>query len=329
MSAFLRRFLREDDGLFSRSSGKRIFLAAFGKHPGWDDHLDDIGLETESLILLKQKLYLEGIASQISAGAWEKLPEELRLAEFEHVFLWQRCGRMIAGRMWSSQDGKGRGRFPMTICCQCENIAHLWAFNEVFTRLETLEQSCRATEDPDAVRAAISGVLAELRQVAAEAPGPDEPEAFQRWVCPPLSMDPDATALMRALWQVRDQFAALAPSRLFPLQLDVPASLRLPGWAGLPLHTLHYWSTLLRELLDDTAPVLLFLPQGGDWVDVIAGEPAPEQFFALRAASGALPMADAMADASEEPWRERVRDLLFNPPPDASERALAKAFWRG
>jgi hypothetical protein len=27
-----------------------VFVAAFGKHPGWDDHIDDIGLETDIII---------------------------------------------------------------------------------------------------------------------------------------------------------------------------------------------------------------------------------------------------------------------------------------
>ena len=28
---------------------ERVYLGAFGKHPGWDDHMDDPGLETPRL----------------------------------------------------------------------------------------------------------------------------------------------------------------------------------------------------------------------------------------------------------------------------------------
>jgi hypothetical protein len=47
--------------IFSRFSGKSAaakvasgHLGAFGKHPGWNDHLDDQGLDTNELINLKR-----------------------------------------------------------------------------------------------------------------------------------------------------------------------------------------------------------------------------------------------------------------------------------
>ena len=44
MSRFLKVFLRDP-------LSARIQVAGFGKHPAWDDHIDDIGLNTESLVL--------------------------------------------------------------------------------------------------------------------------------------------------------------------------------------------------------------------------------------------------------------------------------------
>ena len=90
MSRFWKRFLREGQGLFARGTRPQIWLGAFGKHPGWDDHIDDIGLETDSLLLAKQILYVDGIGGQISSGEWEKLDSAQRLGEFKHVFLWKR-----------------------------------------------------------------------------------------------------------------------------------------------------------------------------------------------------------------------------------------------
>ena len=89
MSRFWKKFLREGQGLFARAGKPQIWLGAFGKHPGWDDHIDDIGLETESLLLAKQILYVEGIGGQIDSGEWERLEEAQRLREFKHVFLWK------------------------------------------------------------------------------------------------------------------------------------------------------------------------------------------------------------------------------------------------
>ena len=56
MSDFYKKFLLEDVRKLGTSSARQIFLGAFGKHPGWDDHVEDLGLETESLIYAKTLL---------------------------------------------------------------------------------------------------------------------------------------------------------------------------------------------------------------------------------------------------------------------------------
>jgi hypothetical protein len=89
MSDFFKKFLLEDARRFS-PSGRYAGLAAFGKHPGWDDHVEDLGLETESLIIAKTLFYVNGIGGQIDSGAWERLEPAQQLPAFKHVFLWQR-----------------------------------------------------------------------------------------------------------------------------------------------------------------------------------------------------------------------------------------------
>ena len=69
MSDFFKKFLVEDTRRLGQN-GKYVGLAAFGKHPGWDDHVEDLGLETESLNLAKTLLYVNGIGGQIDSGAW-------------------------------------------------------------------------------------------------------------------------------------------------------------------------------------------------------------------------------------------------------------------
>ena len=63
MSDFFKKFLLEDPRPFS-SDGRYVALAAFGKHPGWDDHVEDLGLETQSLNLAKTVLYVDGIGGR-------------------------------------------------------------------------------------------------------------------------------------------------------------------------------------------------------------------------------------------------------------------------
>src|ERR1022692_3057085 len=114
MSDFFKKFLLEDSRKFS-DSGRYVALAAFGKHPGWDDHIGplpgritvaDLGLETESLNLATTVFYVNGIGGQIDSGAWEKLDSTQQLSFFKHVFVWQRSGQILIGRLWSSSDGQ-------------------------------------------------------------------------------------------------------------------------------------------------------------------------------------------------------------------------------
>src|SRR6266404_8251895 len=137
MSDFFKKFLLEDARRFS-PAGRYIGLAAFGKHPGWDDHVEDLGLETESLNIAKTSFYVNGIGGQIDSGAWEKLDSTQQIAAFKHVFLWQRSGQFLIGRLWSSSDGKGRKRYPMVVCAHCVGVPLAWALEKVLPSLEKI-----------------------------------------------------------------------------------------------------------------------------------------------------------------------------------------------
>src|SRR5262249_35748729 len=126
VSQFLKKFLADDASRLPAQNGRYLALGVFGKHPGWDDHIEDLGLETETLNLAKRVLYIEGVGGQIDAGAWEKLDPAQRTDGFNHVFLWQRGGQFLLGRMWSSSDGKGRTRYPMVLCAHCIGASLGW-----------------------------------------------------------------------------------------------------------------------------------------------------------------------------------------------------------
>ena len=85
MSDFYKRFLMEDVPRATPGTTKQVFLGAFGKHPGWDDHVEDLGLETGSLVEAKKLFYVQGIGGEIDAGAWEKLDDSQRLPAFKHL----------------------------------------------------------------------------------------------------------------------------------------------------------------------------------------------------------------------------------------------------
>ena len=101
MTRFQKVFLR--DPLHGR-----VILAGFGKHPAWDDHIDDIGLETESLVIAKRVIYSEGIASQISSGAWNQLENSRCAMDFDHRFVWGRSDQSIVGGSPSPEEYRMR-----------------------------------------------------------------------------------------------------------------------------------------------------------------------------------------------------------------------------
>src|SRR5256885_4927297 len=163
------------------AAGPRLTLAAFGKHPGWDDHLPGVGVETEALAHVKQAFYVSGIGGQIDSGAWEKLEVDKRLEEFDHIFLWLRQGHSLVGQLWSSTDGKGRLNYPMVLCVDGEGVSSAAMLRSLRPGLDRLRDACKATTSADKViencriaQEQIRAVLSDPSARSAEATPPIE-----------------------------------------------------------------------------------------------------------------------------------------------------------
>lgn len=338
MSPFFKHFLRERrGGLFLRARGPAVFLGAFGKHPGWEDHMDDLGLETESLVLAKRALYTEGIGGLLNAGTWEQLPEAGRLPYFWHVFLWWRGeGRSLLGRLWTSADRKGRERYPMVVVLQAENVATDWLLGPALDGLEALETACRATDNPAEVRAALDATRAEFRRDAVPAEGTAERAWSPRW---PAAWEGGATiapggereAALRVLYRAGRELAGFAPGATGSSsgELARARALRLPTWPGEPpAVSLGRWRRMFGELLDRDAAALLLLPLEGNWVDLIVGEPASDNLFGLRAGLPALPPASAVPYTFAAEWQACAGELLAAAGRRDGAGIAAAAFWR-
>src|SRR2546423_14572301 len=133
------------------AAGPRLILAAFGKHPGWDDHIPGVGVETEALAHVKQAFYVSGIGGQIDSGGWEKLEVDKRPEEFDHIFLWLRDGHILLGQLWSSTDGKGRLNYPMVLCVDGEGVSPAIMLRSLRPGLDRLRDACKATTSADQV----------------------------------------------------------------------------------------------------------------------------------------------------------------------------------
>src|ERR1700687_5617897 len=148
MSRFLKVFLRDP-------LSARVQVAGFGKHPAWDDHIDDIGLTTETLVLAKQLLYSGGIAAHLASGAWDQIEKSGNAIEFDHRFVWGRDQQAIVGAIWASADRKGRTRFPLVICVQ-SGLDGPRAVDLFFGPVERLGTLCRTAKTKEEIRDAFS-----------------------------------------------------------------------------------------------------------------------------------------------------------------------------
>lgn len=268
-----------------------IFLGCFGKHPGWNDHIDDIGVETEELAELKRLLYVQGVGGNIDAGSWEKLPEGGRVERFGHVFLWRRRGSLFFGRLWASTDGKGRSAYPMIVCAQSRGPGLAWVLKAGLPKLHELEQACKSVKTADEVRGAVERTLAALRASGSADAGslpPATPRIAEHGV---LGATPEA--LDRVLYIVRRELKGFMPVKggsTSSKSVDArPQHLRVPRAESTPEEAVALWGRFVAEHTGKGTPILAMAPVEHPWVDLVVGEPDEPQFLCMLASASTIP----------------------------------------
>ena len=271
----------------------QVNLAAFGKHPGWDDHIEDIGLETQRLIDFKRTVYVQGIGGAIDSGTWDNLDPSQRIEQFKHVFLWCGQGGIIAGRMWSSRDGKGRTRYPMAVCAECLGLGLDWVLGNVLPRLEAVQQRCMAATTAADVLAILDQSRQELRQQATAVAAGGAKGSSAAWAIAALAgcprMGADQEGLLRVFYQMRPELEAYASghiptgSRFEPGRTMV---VRVPPCADAPADVARLWLDFVLGQMTPPGGVFLLYPMGESWVDLIVGEPTPRNVLPPRGPEG-------------------------------------------
>lgn len=127
-------------------------LALFGKHPAWDDHMDDLGLATDSLRMCKRLLYIEGIAANAARQLSLSEEQAAGLFPYRHFLLWSRAREMILLRLVESEDGRGRGYFPLVAAAHFATANPEQSLAEFLIVLRTFTDECRSLSGRDEVR---------------------------------------------------------------------------------------------------------------------------------------------------------------------------------
>lgn len=299
---------------------ERLWLAAVGKHPGWNDHLDDIGLDMDRLVAVKRQLYVDGIGGLIGSGTWESMDDSARDEGFAHSFLWRQPDGLVVGRMWSSSDGKGRRKYPMIVCAQCRSLPLAFVGGPVLDRLRRLEEQCKAVSTAAEVISAVDRMRGELRELASYTPsvtgGAFEGEAAAAKLADAEVMGPEGRGLTRVLYQMEREMAAYlrpeaAATGSRSRTLEVRAQhMRLPS-VFEPEHACwSAWSRLLLGRVDQLAPLLLVNKDGRPWVDVIVGEPGVTQLACLQGSTEAFPLTTDIPFTIDEETERAGRELI-------------------
>jgi hypothetical protein len=285
MTRFFKAFLRD------RLEG-RVHAAVFGKHPAWDDHIDDIGLVTESLALAKRLLYLEGIAGQLASGAWDRIESSGQGVEFDHRFVWGRDEQAIIGAIWASSDGKGRARFPMVICIQA-GLAGCAAIGPYLAPVERLGMLCKSATRQEAVREFHSRLSSDLNIRAPSYSSAAEPLSLDKPDQAPNAMLEALIALASGLKRsVTRSFGEGGHSACF----------RVPAVLSQVERNLKFWSGYLERranLYNLHLPYLVIARESAPSIDLIIGEPESKDFFCLRANETVLPAFDEQSKPGE------------------------------
>ncbi len=309
MAAFIKNLSR----FLGHSAKPAIHLAAFGKHPAWIDHLDDLGLDTEPLVIAKRLLYTQGMGQNIDSGAWESLettPASApchatgRLDFFRHDFLWNMPGsgaggggtNLMAGRFWSSTDAKGRDKYPMVLCAQLTDLPDTFAFHIAMPQLKTMQDHCVKAHTVEEVQQIMQ---ADREQLRSHLRDHLPQETLTTGQLTKVSRHPDLKSaehahtpegFHRIAYRFLGSMSAFRspPSRGKPHR---PEQVRLPLCGQSPTEALLFWRRFALLFLDPATPIVLLAPDdpAAPWVDLIAGEPASTHLFCIKAGTKSIP----------------------------------------
>src|SRR4030095_12715604 len=171
-------------------------------------------------------------------------------------------GDYIVGRMWSSQDGKGRARFPMVVCVHAATMSLTDALGLSLPALDALASRCGETTDAAEVVAFVDAERHRVRAEAARlgaAPSPPSPTLKQLVNHPDLG--PAHRGLHRLLYQSEREltpFVRRTGSASRSRDLAAAArQVRIPACGSTAAEIFEQWFTFLDSQLDPAAPLML------------------------------------------------------------------------
>lgn len=304
-------------GAGTASPVERTFLTAFGKHPGWADHIADFALPTDRLSMIYKALYTDGIRGNIDSGAWTRLSDDRKLPGFDHVFVWRFAHETIVGMIWPSSDQVGRSEYPMIACAQVEEFPSTERLRNVVGVLSDIRGQCTSTTSADAVRNIIGHGQARLRSAAGEFESgtPTEPDPLATLAACP-AMGPELRGLRFVLYQIEREMGLYRSKpgqdgAAFTKTITArPQQFRAPACADSQAEAASLWIRFMLTQVDRRTAILALVPAGCPWIDVLVGWPGITQLFCMRASPKQIPPTTEIPYEPPAEFNQRMDQLL-------------------
>lgn len=301
-----------------------LHLAAFGKHPGWNDHLDSQGMATDRLVEFKRRLYVEGIGANIDAGTWAKDGELSDASPLKHLMIWHDGASVILARMWPSVDGKGRTAFPMIVCVEAVGIDVQWVISTCMPVLEQLEGKCREATTADEVVSLLDAARQDLLRVSSGIQpvrvldASDRNEALLQ-VTEKIETDAGRPAVHRLMHRLVGMLGEpTSESSSGSAPMDKAMHLRVPRGASQPQEAAWAWLRVLGGW--GARPVLVMMPLRHKFIDLVVGPPGRGEFACLRTPESTIPLVTSIEYAIDAASAARF-DAMLKPIPRPTDRS--------
>lgn len=320
MNSFYKNFLT--DSPLGTSKESRSVVFAFGKHPGWDDHIQDIGIANDSIALAKRLLYVNGIGGIIDSGDWERAEPEKIATDFDHTFTWLRGDECLIGRLWPSNDGKGRSKYPMIIGSHIKKVPLPFAFQKVLPYLKVLETECRSCSQQaeilsfvEQAQHSICRILGTMNEAVDKRQRVKNASHLRESLLPEIDeIEQTEEGWARIFYQIESQLENYGywnfRPKHFTKKVVGAEVLRLPMIGRSFEKTVEPWLHFLQRQLNPNVPLLFISSERTPWCDVIVGEPSKRELFNLKASLEAFPYPYQIPYSLNDEFKARVRTVI-------------------
>jgi len=285
-----------------------VALGAFGKHPAFDDHLEDSGLVSAALIDARRILYADAIRANIDSGTWERLAPEQRLEEFDHTLLWSLSARdhvLLMGRLLPSRDAKGREKYPFVLCAELHDPRAREAIRSTVDRLDTIAQECASVTSREQFAAVLEAAREEAPSVLTSPPHAAPTGALLTAITAPRAGKPGLESFARCLYALERELTPV-PDRT---TASGTGHVRLPAPGLTDADALAAWLAIIHLWLPTLPGVLLVKPRARPWLDVLVPIPLPAQLACIRCDTAVVPLACDVPYTLDARLRERTEEL--------------------